>query len=307
MMPPLDVRKADTAPAWCPGCGNIPILRAFTAAMEESGLNPDKTVLVSGIGQAAKMPHYLTPPCNIFNGLHGRALPAATGIKCANHELEVIVTSGDGDMYGEGGNHFIHAIRRNIGLKVFVFNNQVYGLTKGQASPTSDEGFVTKIQTNGVISMPFNPLALAIVEGCSMVARTFAGDAAHIKATMLEALRNRDGFVLVDILQPCVSFNRVNTYKWYKERIRPVTPEHDPYDRMKALALAFQWGDSIPVGIIYRSRRPGFESRQPALRSQTLIGRLSEDVGADNQRMVKSSATTDNAHPSAGRVTPHGT
>jgi len=276
MMKPLDLQKADTTPAWCPGCGNFPILKAFTGALAESGLDPDKTVLVSGIGQAAKIPHYVTPPCNIFNGLHGRALPAATGIKCANHELEVIVTSGDGDMYGEGGNHFIHAIRRNIGIKVFVHNNQVYGLTKGQASPTSDEGYVTRIQTHGVVSMPFNPLALAIVEGCSLVARTFAGDPAHLKATLLEALRHKDGFALVDILQPCVSFNKVNTYAWYKERVRPVTPEHDPYDRMQALALAFQWGDAIPIGIIFRSRRPCFESRQPVLGQGTLVVRLSE-------------------------------
>lgn len=274
-MKPLELWKADTAPAWCPGCGDYPILKAFNTALVESGLNPDKTVLVSGIGQAAKLPHYLTPPCNVFNGLHGRALPAATGIKCANHELEVIVTSGDGDMYGEGGNHFIHAVRRNIGLKVFVHNNQVYGLTKGQASPTSDEGFVTGIQTHGVVSAPFNPLALAIVEGCSMVARTFAGDPVHLKATILAALRHKDGFALVDILQPCVSFNKVNTYKWYRERVRPVPPEHDPYDRMKGLALAFQWGDSIPIGVLYRSRRPGFEARQPVLHQGTLVSRLS--------------------------------
>lgn len=272
----LDLKKADTITAWCPGCGNFPILKAFAEAFAESDLNPEKTVLVSGIGQAAKLPHYLEPPCNIFNGLHGRALPAATGIKCANHELEVIVTSGDGDMYGEGGNHFIHAIRRNIGLKVFVHNNQVYGLTKGQASPTSDEGFVTKIQTHGVISTPFNPLAFAIVEGCSMVARTCTGDPVHLKAIILEALRQKEGFVLVDILQPCVSFNQINTYKWYKERMRPIPPEHDPYDRMKALALAFQWGDSIPVGIIYRSRRASFESRQPVLRQGSLVTRIKQ-------------------------------
>ncbi|OGV60483.1 MAG: 2-oxoacid ferredoxin oxidoreductase [Lentisphaerae bacterium RIFOXYA12_FULL_48_11] len=279
----LDLKKADTIPAWCPGCGNFPILKAFSGAFAESGLNPEKTVLVSGIGQAAKLPHYLEPPCNIFNGLHGRALPAATGIKCANHELEVIVTSGDGDMYGEGGNHFIHAIRRNIGLKVFVHNNQVYGLTKGQASPTSDEGFVTRIQTHGVMSTPFNPLALAIVEGCSMVARTCTGDPVHLKATMLEALRQKEGFVLVDILQPCVSFNQINTYKWYKERMRPIPPEHDPYDRMKALALAFQWGDSIPTGIIYRSRRPSFESRQPVLRQGSLVTRIKQKTLEQHQ------------------------
>ncbi len=147
-------------------------------------------------------------------------------------------------------------------------------MTKGQASPTSDEGFVTKIQTHGVVSAPFNPLALAIVEGCSLVARTFAGDPGHLKATLLEALRHKEGLVLVDILQPCVSFNPVNTYKWYKERLRPVSPQHDPYDRMKALELAFQWGDAIPVGIIYRSRRPAFEALQPVLRRGTLVGGL---------------------------------
>lgn len=274
MSQPPDLKKADTTPAWCPGCGNFPILKTFADAFAESGLTPENTVFVSGIGQAAKFPHYLAPPFNVFNGLHGRALPAATGIKCANHKLEVIVTSGDGDMYGEGGNHFIHAIRRNIGLKVFVHNNQVYGLTKGQASPTSDEGFVTRIQTHGVASIPFNPLALAIVEGCSMVARAFTGDLAQLKATMLEALRHKEGFALVDILQPCVSFNHVNTYKWYKQRVRPITPEHDPYDRMKALDLAFQWGDAIPTGIIYRSRRPSFESRQPVLSVDSLVNSI---------------------------------
>lgn len=277
----LDLRNADTMPAWCPGCGNYPIRKAFNAVLEESEWNASKTVLVSGIGQAAKMPHYLTAPCNIFNGLHGRALPVATGIKCANHELEVIVTSGDGDMYGEGGNHFIHAIRRNIGLKVFVHDNQVYGLTKGQASPTSDQGFVTKIQTQGVVSMPFNPLALAIVEGCSFVARTFAGDPEHLKATIHAALRHKKGFALVDILQPCVTFNRVNTYKWYQRRVQPISAEHDPYDRTQALALAFQWGESIPIGIIYRNRHAGFEERQPVLRSGTLVNQLNEVSGPE--------------------------
>jgi len=272
-MPPLDLKQADRAPSWCPGCGNYPILKAFNAALAECGLNPDQTVLVSGIGQAAKLPHYVMPPCNIFNGLHGRALPAATGIKCANHALEVIITSGDGDLYGEGGNHLIHAIRRNIGIKMFVHNNQVYGLTKGQASPTSDEGFVTPIQKHGVAILPFNPLALAIVEDAAFVARTFAGDPEHLKATMVDALRCREGFALVDILQPCVSFNRLNTYKWYQERVRPVAPEHNPYDRMQALALALQWGDDIPVGVLYRSHRPGFESRQPVLQAGTLAER----------------------------------
>lgn len=255
--------------AWCPGCGNFPILKTLNEAIETAGLDRHRLVLVSGIGQAAKLPHYTQ--ANVFNGLHGRALCHATGIKIANHALEVVVTSGDGDMYGEGGNHFIHAIRRNIGVKAFVHNNQVYGLTKGQASPTSDPGFVTKIQTHGVVSYPFNPLAVAIVEDCSFVARSFAGDADHLRDMMVAALKHTGGFALLDILQPCISFNRRNTFTWYRERVKPVPDSHDPYDRAAALELAFKWGDEIPVGIIYRSKRPSFEAQQPALAKGTLV------------------------------------
>jgi 2-oxoglutarate ferredoxin oxidoreductase subunit beta len=265
-----DVAKADTAPAWCPGCGNFPILKTFNAAVEESGLDTRKLVLVSGIGQAAKLPHYPDKPVNVFNGLHGRALPAATGIKLANHDLTVVITSGDGDMYGEGGNHLLHAVRRNIGVKAFVHNNQVYGLTKGQASPTSDPGFVTKIQTHGVVALPLNPLALAIVEDASFVARSFSGDREHLKAMMLAALQH-DGFCLLDILQPCITFNQVNTYKWYKQRVRPVGGDHDPTDRAAALELAFTWGEEIPIGIYYTSDRPSFESRLGVLEAGTLV------------------------------------
>jgi 2-oxoglutarate ferredoxin oxidoreductase subunit beta len=228
-------------------------------------------VLVSGIGQAAKLPHYTK--ANVFNGLHGRAVPAATAVKLANHALEVVITSGDGDMYGEGGNHFIHAVRRNIGIKAFVHNNQVYGLTKGQASPTSDLGFVTKIQTHGVMSVPFNPLALAVVEDAGFVARSFAGDKEHLFEMMKEALANKSGFTLLDILQPCVSFNKVNTFKWYRERAKKIDASHDAYDREKAIRLALQWGDQIPVGIIYRSKRPSFESRVSVLEKGTLVER----------------------------------
>jgi len=255
-------------PAWCPGCGNFPILKVFDRAIDEAGIDRKQLVLVSGIGQAAKLPHYTQ--ANVFNGLHGRALPAATGIKLANHKLEVVITSGDGDMYGEGGNHFIHAIRRNISVRAFVHNNQVYGLTKGQASPTSDLGFVTKIQTHGVASQPFNPLALAIVEDAAFVARSFSGAAEHLQKMMVAALNCRQGFALLDILQPCVSFNNINTFKWYRRRVKEIDDSHDPYDRAKALHLAFKWGDEIPIGIIYRSHRPSFESRCSVLTVRTL-------------------------------------
>jgi 2-oxoglutarate ferredoxin oxidoreductase subunit beta len=260
------ISRADSKPAWCSGCGNYPILKAFNAALDEAGIDTRKLVLVSGIGQAAKLPHYADVPVNVFNGLHGRAIPAATGIKLANHSLQVIITSGDGDMYGEGGNHFIHAVRRNISLKCFVHNNQVYGLTKGQASPTSDPGFITKIQTGGVISLPLNPLALAIIEDAAFVARTATADPEHMRAMMVEAMRHEGGFVLLDILQPCVTFNKINTFRWYKERIRRIGDDHDATDRMAALELSMHWGDEIPIGVLFRSKRPSFESQLPTLK-----------------------------------------
>lgn len=267
----------DSDIAWCPGCGNFSLLKTLDKALAAAAVDRHRLVLVSGIGQAAKLPHYTQ--ANVFNGLHGRAVPAATGIKLANHELEVVITSGDGDMYGEGGNHFLHAIRRNIGIKAFVHNNQVYGLTKGQASPTSDLGFVTKLQTHGALSLPFNPLALAIVEQCSFVARSYAGDPKHLEQMMVAALQHQGGFALLDILQPCVTYNKVNTYQWYRERVRPIGEEHDPYDRGKALELAFKWGDEIPIGVIYRCDRPAFESRLAVLEKGTLVGQYDAAPG----------------------------
>ncbi|MGB2822021.1 MAG: thiamine pyrophosphate-dependent enzyme [Phycisphaerae bacterium] len=265
----MNLAKADTRPAWCPGCGNFALLKTLDEAIEEAGIDRTRLVLVSGIGQAAKLPHYTR--ANVFNGLHGRAMPAATGIKLANHELQVVVTSGDGDMYGEGGNHFIHAVRRNIGVKAFVHDNQVYGLTKGQASPTSELGFVTKVQTHGVISTPFNPLALAIVEDCSFVARSFTGTADHLREMMVAALRHKGGLALLDILQPCPSFNRRNTFRWYKDRVRPIDESHDPTDRPAALELALRWEDEIPIGVLYRSSRPSFESQLTVLEPGPLV------------------------------------
>jgi len=269
-MTAYQLADADTSPAWCPGCGNFQILKTLDAALAQAGADPRKTVLVSGIGQAAKLPHYTELKCNVFNGLHGRALPAATGIKIANHALNVIITSGDGDMYGEGGNHLIHAFRRNIGVKAFVHNNQIYGLTKGQASPTSERGLVTKVQTHGVILEPLNPLAMAIIEDCSFVARSFSGDGEHLQQMMVEAIAH-DGFALLDILQPCVSFNRLNTFKWYRDRVKPIDSAHDATDRDAALRLAMQWGDEIPIGVLYRSNRPSYESQQDVLGDAVLV------------------------------------
>ena len=266
----IALAKADTQPSWCPGCGNYSILKALREVLATGAVDTDKLVLVSGIGQAAKLPHYI--PVSVFNGLHGRALPAATGIKIANHELEVAVFSGDGDMYGEGGNHFLHNLRRNIGVKVFVHNNQVYGLTKGQASPTSDIGFVTPVQIHGQKLLPINPLAIAIVEECSFVARSFSGEPEHLKQMMLAAFAHRGGMALVDILQPCVSFNHTNTFKWYRDRVKPIPEDHDCHDKTKALELSLRWGDEIPIGILYQGTRKSYESDNEVLANGTLVG-----------------------------------
>ncbi len=247
--------------SWCPGCGNFPILDALKGTFESLEIDPVDLVIVSGIGQAAKTPHYLK--CNMFNGLHGRCLPLATAVKAANPRLTVIAQGGDGDMYGEGGNHFIHAIRRNPGITVIVHNNMVYGLTKGQASPTSLRGFTTGLQVHGVTSEPFNPLAVAISLNASLVARTFAGDKEETSRILATAIKHR-GFALVDILQPCVTFNKVNTYQWFKDHIEPIPDTHDTADRMKALELAFMM-EKLPVGVLYvNDGRPTFEETLPA-------------------------------------------
>ena len=260
----------DYETAWCPGCANFPLLKAVKQALVASKLKPHEALFVSGIGQAAKAPHYLN--ANVFNGLHGRSLPVATGAKLANPKLHVIVESGDGCNYGEGGNHLLAAIRRNINVTLLVHNNQVYGLTKGQASPTSAEGFVTKAQPEGVPSAPFNPIAVAVVMQGGFVARGFAGMTDHLSGLIQQGIAH-PGFALIDVLQPCVSFNKVNTFAWYKQRCDLLPPAYDPTDWETAMKMASEWGDKIPIGIIYRNDRPAFEEHFPVLRHGDLFGR----------------------------------
>jgi 2-oxoglutarate ferredoxin oxidoreductase subunit beta len=250
--------KSDDPVSWCPGCGNFSVLAAVKKALTLSGKKPHEVLLVSGIGQAAKLPHYVRANC--FNGLHGRALPVAFGAKIANRALTVLVTTGDGDCYGEGGNHLLHAIRRNPDITVVVHDNQIYGLTKGQASPTTEEGFRTKVQTEGVILRPFEPLEFAIALGAGFVARGFCRETDHAAGLIVEGLRHK-GFALIDLLQPCVTFNKKNTYQWYGERVYKVEEDSDfdPADKDQALRKAREWGDKIPIGVIYRNSRPSYE------------------------------------------------
>ncbi|MBW2673251.1 MAG: 2-oxoacid ferredoxin oxidoreductase [Deltaproteobacteria bacterium] len=237
--------------AWCPGCGNFGVLKALKNALAEMDIAPEGLVMVSGIGQAAKIPHYLK--CNAFNGLHGRALPAAVAIKAANPRLVVIAESGDGDMYGEGGNHFLATIRRNPDITNIVHNNMVYGLTKGQASPTSQRGFVTPVQIGGVILEPFNPLAVAVALDASFVARAFIDDVDMTKEIIKKALSHR-GYALVDIFQPCVSFNKTNTYKWFKDHTYHLEDSYNPGDRVRAFEKTVD-PTKFPLGVIYTNPR----------------------------------------------------
>ena len=245
--------------AWCPGCGNFGILKVLKEAFSELHIPAQNLVIVSGIGQAAKIPHYVR--VNVFNGLHGRALPAATAIKAANPTLTVIAESGDGDMYGEGGNHFIHTIRRNPDITNIVHNNMVYGLTKGQASPTSQRGFITPVQVNGVCLEPFNPISVAIALNASFVARAFIGDMSKTKDIIKKAITHR-GYALVDIFQPCVSFNKVNTYQWFKEHAYYLDEQHNSYDRVAAFEKAIET-DPLPLGVFYlNAKMETFEEMQ---------------------------------------------
>ncbi len=263
-----DFENGETA--WCPGCGNFQILEAVKQALVNLDLEPYQVVFVSGIGQAGKLPHYLK--CNLFNGLHGRSLPVATGIKIANHELTVLAVGGDGDGYGEGGNHLIHAIRRNISVTYIVHNNQIYGLTKGQASPTSEMGLTTKTTPQGVILKPFNPIAMAISLGATFVARGYSAKIPHLTG-LIEAGIKHEGFAVIDVLQPCVSFNRLNTYQWYNSRVYDVATDSDfnPENVSQAFKKSLEWGDKIPIGIIYRSKRLPYEQQLTALKKGPLI------------------------------------
>ncbi|MDO8578562.1 MAG: 2-oxoacid:ferredoxin oxidoreductase subunit beta [Dehalococcoidales bacterium] len=269
---------AGLTPAWCAGCGNFGILNAFKKAMVGLNLEPDRILLVSGIGQAGKLPHYTRG--NVFNSLHGRPIPVAVAAKMVNHELIVIAVSGDGDAYGEGGNHFLHAVRRNHDITYLVHDNQVYALTKGQASPTSEPGYVTRTTLEGAPS-PVNPLALAIVTGAGFVARSFAGDLEHLAEMIKRGIRHR-GFALIDILQPCVTFNRVNTFDWYRQRVYKLDEtKYNTGDKVAAISKAMEWGERIPIGVIFEQARPTFEDQLPAIKQRPLVNQPQQPAGVE--------------------------
>lgn len=264
-----DSFKTGYLPTWCPGCGDFGIWMSIKEALAKLGIGPDDGLLVYGIGCHGNMYDWM----HIYGcaGLHGRALPIAQGAKLANQTLPVIVVSGDGDCLGEGGNHFLHAAKRNPDLTVIIHDNQVYGLTTGQASPTAKSGFKTKSTPDGVVDEPVNPLTLAITSGATFVARGFAGDIPGLTQLIVEAV-NHKGFSVLDILQPCATFDKVHTYGWYRQRLYKLDTEgYVPDQKLRAMERAMEWGDKIPMGVFYKEDRPTSEDREPALAGGPLL------------------------------------
>lgn len=260
-----------TKPTWCPGCGNFGIWMALKNAIINLGLPREQVVIVYGVGCHGNMRDWM----HVYGveGLHGRAIPLAQGIKLANTNLHVIVVSGDGDCLGEGGNHFIHAAKRNPDITVLIHNNEVYGLTTGQASPTAETGFVTKSTPLGVVDPPFNPSSLSILSGGTFAARGFSGDIVGLTELVKRAISHK-GFSVVDVLQPCVTFDKVHTYEWYRSRVQKVNiPEEKLHDRIAAIEIARQWGDQIPIGVFFETSIPTSEEQEISLENGPLYAR----------------------------------
>ncbi len=259
---------------WCPGCGNFGILNALKKACGQLDLDLEKTVQVTGIGCSSKIAQYT----NMYRieTLHGRTMPVATGVKLANHALTVIVNGGDGDGMGLGMGHFVHTARRNLDISYYIHNNQIYGLTKGQSSPTSELGAVTKFSPAplGNVERSVNIVRLALSVGATFVARSYAGDIDHLAALMVAAVRHK-GFAVVDILQPCVSFNKLNSYEWYQKRIYHLESleNYDPANQQKALQVGAEWGEKIPVGLFYQEQRPTLEESLLPASALSLVAR----------------------------------
>lgn len=259
-------------PTWCPGCGNHSMWIAMRGALAELGLKPENIMIFYGIGCSGNGVNFTKSYA--WHSLHGRAVPSAVGAKLANKDLTVIVMAGDGDAYGEGLGHFLHAIRGNADITYVVHDNQVYGLTTGQAAPTAERGYKAKSTPSGIIEVPVNPTSLALANGGSFVSRGFAGDAKHLKELFKQAILHK-GFSFVDVFQPCVTFNKVNTFSWFYDRVYNLDEDasYKNSDIKAAFERTQEWGKKIPYGIIYKNQRPTYGSNLPQLNGQALVKR----------------------------------
>lgn len=256
-------------PTWCPGCGNFGIWSAIKMAFGKLGFTSDNSAVVFGIGCSGNMNDFLWTTS--FHALHGRSVPVAVGIKLANHILPVVVIAGDGDCYGEGGNHFLHACRGNHDITLIIHDNRVYGLTTGQVAPTAKKGSSSKSTPAGIIETEVNPMALAISQGASFVGQGFAGDMMHLVDLIVSGVGHK-GFSLVNVFQPCVTFNHQQTYQWYRERVYKLTDQnHDKKDIRKALDKSLELEEKIPIGVLYESDRGIYTDGLPQLATGPLI------------------------------------
>ncbi len=267
----VKTRKVAVSPDWCPGCGDFGVLSSLKKATLEKEIKSHEMLIVSGIGCSSNLPGYV----NTYgvHSLHGRALPIATGAKLANHNLKVVITGGDGDGFGIGVGHFIHAMRRNLDLTYVVMDNEIYGLTTGQASPTTMKDHKTKTTPRGNVEQPINPLMLALVSGATFVARAFTGQPAQMTSLIEQGIAHK-GFAFIDVFSPCVTYNKLNTYAWFKERVYKLedeAPDRDPTDLSAAMATAMEFDDRIPLGLIYKVDKPTYEDSEPVLLDGPLV------------------------------------
>jgi len=278
----LDTYKGPVSPDWCPGCGDYGVLRSVQEAAGRLGIQPKDLVIVSGIGCSSNLPGFI----NAYgvHSLHGRSVPVATGVHLANTDLKVVITGGDGDGYGIGVGHLLHAMRRNLDVTYIVMDNQIYGLTTGQASPTTSKGHKTKSTPIGNAETPLNPLALAITAGATYVARGFSGEAKQLSDLIAGGMAHR-GFALIDVFSPCVTYNKINTYSFFKERVYKLEDENwDPTDFHNSYSKALEWDERIPLGLIYKTQQPTYEDSEPIYKKGALV---KQPVGLEKALFTK--------------------
>jgi 2-oxoglutarate/2-oxoacid ferredoxin oxidoreductase subunit beta len=273
------IGKSEIKPTWCPGCGDFGVVAAVEMALKRLQIPSQNVVLVSGIGCSSNLPHFLNSYG--FHAIHGRAVPVAEGIRWANHGLTVIGTGGDGDGFGIGVGHFVHAMRRNVDLTYVTMDNQIYGLTTGQASPTSRMGQKTKSTPTGVIEEPIDPISLALASGATYVARGFSGDVKQLADLVAGGIQHH-GFSFVDVFSPCVTYNKINTFDFFRQRVYKLeSAGHDPSDLVQAFARSIEWGDKIPIGLFYRVEKPTYEDLEEVLAAGPLAQQKAGLKGRD--------------------------
>lgn len=275
-----ELSTGDYTPDWCPGCGNFGIINALKRALVELGLEKHEVVIVSGIGCSSKLPQWINTFG--FHGIHGRGLPIGMGAKIANKDLKVIIIGGDGDVYGEGMDHFVEGLRKNVDVTLLVHNNEIYGLTKGQTSPTTKKERPTKSTPYGRFDEPVNPLALAVSQKAPFVARSFGGDLKHLTKMLVEAISFK-GFSYVDVMQPCITFNKQTNFKWYRERVSDLQEQgYKPNNLEKAFEKTMLDGEEIPIGLFYKDdSRKTYEEMHPVLKEKPLIKYNLKNVSVD--------------------------